>query len=267
MHHRPGQRDLLDAEGLAFATLARSEGETGMSDGQTAEGFDAWQGLRVVARDGEAIGTLEEVYHDVGGGRPRWAVVRLVDGRQGFVPLTGAVQQGGELRIPVGRRSVDEAAATLPPTGQLTAQEEERLDAHYGGPAAGDLELVVAEEQLHVSTAPRAAGVVRVRKVIVTEDVTVTVTLRREELRLEPVALPDPVPASADAAVEGASLDEVESTLLDVTLYEEVPVVQRRVVPRERVTVRRTVVADQVQITEPVRREQVAVDEETIPSP
>lgn len=237
-----------------------------MSDGGTVEDFDAWQGLRVVSRDGEAIGTLEEVYHDVGGGRPRWAVVRLGDERLGFVPLTGAWRQGPDLRIPFGRRSVDEAAATLPPTGQLTAQEEERLDAHYGGGSAGDLELVVAEEQLHVGTAPRAAGVVRVRKVIVTEDVTVTVTLRREELRLEPVPLPDPVPAAADGGPDGPALDEVESTLLEVTLYEEVPVVQRRVVPRERVTVRRTVVADQVEVTEPVRRERVSVDEESIPS-
>jgi len=238
-----------------------------MTDAGVALDYDVWQGLRVIARDGEAIGILEEVYHDVGGGRPRWAVVRLGADRVGFVPLAGALRQGDDVRLPFGRAVVEEAAATLPPTGQLTAQEEERLDAHYGGQAAGDLELIVAEEQLHVSTAPRAAGVVRVRKVIVTEDVTVTVTLRREELRLEPVPLPDPVPASAaETPGDGPDLDTVDSTLLEVTLYEEVPVVQRRVVPRERVTVRRTVVADQVAVTEPVRRERVAVDEETIPS-
>lgn len=86
-----------------------------MSDGKTVEDFDSWQGSRVIAGDGEAIGTLEEVYHDVGGGRPRWAVVRLGDGRLSFVPLTGARQQGGDVRILVGRRSVDEAAVTLPP--------------------------------------------------------------------------------------------------------------------------------------------------------
>jgi uncharacterized protein (TIGR02271 family) len=227
--------------------------------------FDAMIGLRVVSYDGDVLGTLEEVYHDVGGGPPRWAVVRLDVDRHGFVPLTGARRHDGLLRIPYGRRVVDDAADRMPPTGQLTAEEEARLDAHFGGEGAGELELVVAEEQLHVATAARAAGVVHVRKVIVTEDVTVTVTLRREELRMEPVALPDPVPvAAADDDADDHKLDDVDSTLLEVTLYEEVPVVQRRVVPRERVTVRRTVVTDRIEVTEPVRREQVAVDQEDL---
>ena len=74
-----------------------------------------------------------------------------------------------------------------------------------------------------------------------------------------------PVAAADDDAYDH-KLDDVDSTLLEVTLYEEVPVVQRRVVPRERVTVHRTVVTDRVEVTEPVRREQVAVDQEDLPA-
>jgi uncharacterized protein (TIGR02271 family) len=244
--------------------------------------FDAWEGLRVVARDGEPLGTLLEVYHDVAGGNPRWAAMQLYDGRHGFVPVGSAVQRGDEVHIPASLALVREAAATLPPTGQLTAEEEDRLEAHYATersspptapppaapppPVEHDVELTVNEEQLVVTTSTHPAGVVRVRKVVVTEDVTVTVTLRREELRLESAALPDPVPGGAADPAEGeATMEDGDSTLLEVTLFEEVPVVQRRVVPRERVTVRRAVVGEQVNITEPVRRERLDIDESGAP--
>lgn len=252
----------------------------------TPEEFDAWEGLRVVALDGESIGTLVEVYHDVAGGIPRWAAVQLWDGRYGFVPVATAVQRGEEVHIPAGFGQVLHAAETMPPTGQLTAEEEDRLEAHYSAPPPApppppqppprpapapapepvatpdDAELTVNEEQLVVTTNTQPAGVVRVRKVVVTEDVTVTVTLRREELRLESAALPDPVPAAAADPEDGeVTMADGDTTLLEVTLLEEVPVVQRRVVPRERVTVRRAVTGEQVAITEPVRRERLDIEE------
>ena len=85
-----------------------------------------------------------------------------------------------------------------------------------------------------------------------TEYVTVTVPVRREELRLERV----PFDAPHDSTVEA-----------DVTLMEEEPVVETRIVAKERVEVAKDVIAEEREITATVRREEadVSTTQETQP--
>lgn len=220
---------------------------------QTTAEFNDWRGRRVVDMDGRYVGVLDEVYLNDDGDPTRWAVLDTGVGPQprSFFPLTAAEMVGDEVHLSTSRDQVL-AAAAIEPAGELTASEEERLELLYG--LKGEYEMIRSEEELRVSTTRRSAGRVRLRKVIVTEDVTVNVTVRREELRLEPVT------GSADV-VPGetvpASLDESGEALYEVTLYEEVPVVETRVVPRERISVRKVVVNEERTLTEPVRSERV----------
>ncbi|HSH60109.1 MAG TPA: DUF2382 domain-containing protein [Acidimicrobiales bacterium] len=93
----------------------------------------------------------------------------------------------------------------------------------------GDDEIVLSDEEVDVRLVRRAREVVRVRKRIVTEESTFTVTTRREELVVERR------PATASDQVEQrrptGSLEHV------FTLSAEEVTVQTRTVPKERVRV------------------------------
>ncbi len=206
-----------------------------------------WHGRRVIDPDDRYLGMLEEIYLDDDGEPTRWAVLDTGVGPQSrsFVPLSGASLAGQDLQIAYSREQVL-AATEIEPDGELTAAEEERLMRIYDPP----IEMVRSEEKLQVSTEVGTAGRVRLRKVVVSEDVTVTVTLRREEIRLEPIIV------DADALQDTpATLDDSDEVLFEVTLHEEVPVVGTRVVPREHIRLRKILVTDEREVIEPVRAE------------
>jgi uncharacterized protein (TIGR02271 family) len=63
-----------------------------------------------------------------------------------------------------------------------------------------------SEEELRVGTETRERGRVRLRKYVTTEEVTLTVPVRREEVRLEREPVTD---ANLDAATSGPELTDV----------------------------------------------------------
>jgi stress response protein YsnF len=65
--------------------------------------------------------------------------------------------------------------------------------------------------------------------------------------------------ANFDAATSGPAISEEEH---EVTLHEETPVVEKRVVPRERVRLDKETVTDQREIGEEVRKERIEVDDQ-----
>jgi stress response protein YsnF len=110
----------------------------------------------------------------------------------------------------------------------------------------GDHAITRSQEEMSVGTVWRPRERLRLRKVIVTEHVTVAV--RREELRVERV------PLDGDAAADPpAPVPERE-----MVLYEERPVVE--VVPRERVRLRVETVTAQEEVAEELRRERIGLD-------
>jgi uncharacterized protein (TIGR02271 family) len=117
---------------------------------------------------------------------------------------------------------------------------------------AGQQALTRSEEELEVDTKQVPRGQAGVRKRVVTEQQHRTVPVEREELRVER----EPIPAGEDDGDAELAADE-----RTVELREEQPVVDKRVVPKERVRIGKEVVRDQEQVSEPVRKEQVEVDQ------
>jgi len=112
-------------------------------------------------------------------------------------------------------------------------------------------EVVRSEEQLRVRTRTEVTGRVLVRKRVVSQEVTQTVTLRREELVVE--ELP-----AGDQPGTTAALTDTDAEEIELVLHEERVVVTS--VPVERVRVRVHRVAEEVAVSEVLRRERIAFD-------
>ncbi|KQO62687.1 YsnF/AvaK domain-containing protein [Curtobacterium sp. Leaf261] len=117
---------------------------------------------------------------------------------------------------------------------------------------ARDVAVVRHEEQLRVSTDVVATERVRLERVVVTEQRTITVDVSHEEIRLtrEPIVGGGPVPADAPAA-RGPVV---------VVLHEERIALVRTVVPVERVTMTTRSVTEDVLVAEDLRYEDVDVE-------
>jgi stress response protein YsnF len=137
------------------------------------------------------------------------------------------------------------AAPAGPPVPRLAAQ--------------GPVEVVRSEEELQVGVRRRRRRL-RLRKYVVTEYLTRTIPVRREEVRLEEVTAPaEPVGEPHEQpGVQAAG----EQALVEVVLHREEPVIQLRVVPAERVRLFKDVVTEQRTVTEQLRKEQVELQSE-----
>jgi stress response protein YsnF len=133
--------------------------------------------------------------------------------------------------------------------------------------------MVRAEEQLRVSTERVAATRFRLVKYVVTEDVQITVPIRREEIRVEEVPLDAADTDAGEGLVQHGDLAEGERpgrhTAPDdedmpdeIVLHAERPVISVEVVPTERVRLRRELVEGIETVTGQVQREQVVVDQD-----
>ena len=121
------------------------------------------------------------------------------------------------------------------------------------GPTTDDA-MTRSEEQLRVGTEQRESGRARLRKHIVTEHVSTTVPVSREEVTLEREPITD---ANRAEAMSGADLSEEEH---EVTLTEQRVVVGKETVPVERVRLGTETVTEQQQVDETIRKEQIETD-------
>ena len=117
-----------------------------------------------------------------------------------------------------------------------------------------DEAMTRSEEELRVGTRQREAGRARLRKYVVTEMVTKTVPVQREEVRVEREPITD---ANRDQATSGADISEEEH---EVVLHEEEPVVEKRIVPQERVRLDKQTISDEREVSEEVRKEQIETE-------
>ncbi|MUU70459.1 DUF2382 domain-containing protein [Pseudarthrobacter sp. GA104] len=121
------------------------------------------------------------------------------------------------------------------------------------GPTTDDA-MTRSEERLHVGTERETTGRARLRKYVTTENVTKTVPVQREEVRLEREPITDD---NRGSALSGPDISEEEH---EVVLHEERPVVQKEAVPVERVRLDKDVVHDDVTVNEEVRKEHIDAD-------
>ena len=146
------------------------------------------------------------------------------------------------LRLAEGPAAIPTAAPAATGTDAAGHQRER----------AGQQALTRSEEELDVDTKQVPRGQAGVRKRVVTEQQHRTVPVEREELRVQR----EPIPAG-----EGDRDAEMSADERTIELHEEQPVVNKRVVPKERVRIGKEVVRDQKHVSEPVRKEQVEVDQ------
>jgi uncharacterized protein (TIGR02271 family) len=121
------------------------------------------------------------------------------------------------------------------------------------GPTTDDA-MTVSEERVNVGTQRREAGRARLRKYVVTENVTQTVPVTREEVVVEREPITD---ANIADATSGPDISEEEH---EVVLHEEAPVVEKTVEPVERVRLGTQQTTDERTVTEEVRKERVETD-------
>jgi uncharacterized protein (TIGR02271 family) len=235
-----------------------------------------WEGRDVVDKNGELIGAITALYAHAGSETPAWVVVRtgLFGMKESFVPIAGAQPSGEQVRVQVTKDDVS-GAPRISPGGELTLEEESELYRHYGleypeeartpevsrvepatGGQATDEAMTRSEEELHVGTARRERGRVRLRKYVVTEEVRRTVPVQREEARIEREPITD---ENIDAAMAGPEISTGEH---EVELHEEVPVVEKRTVPKERVRLDKETRTDEQEVVEHVRKEQIEAEDD-----
>jgi uncharacterized protein (TIGR02271 family) len=117
-----------------------------------------------------------------------------------------------------------------------------------------DNAMTLSEERLNVGTRREEVGRARLRKYVVTENVTQTVPVTREEVRIEREPITD---ANIGNALDGPAISEEEH---EVTLHAERAVVEKEAVPVERVRIDKQTVTDQENVSDTVRKEAVETD-------
>jgi uncharacterized protein (TIGR02271 family) len=210
-----------------------------------------------------------------------------------FVPISGAEPADDQVRLAYTKDQIKDAPS-VDADGELSRDQERVLYDHYGRGDYGDWDgttdrsetlfdrddsgrdgrssrddeisghdtsgpdtdkaMTRSEEELHVGTERREAGRGRLRKYVVTEEVTKTVPVQREELRIEREPITD---ANRDDALDGPAISEEEH---EVVLHEEVPVVEKQTVPQERVRLEKDTHTDEETVTEEVRKERIETD-------
>jgi uncharacterized protein (TIGR02271 family) len=240
---------------------------------------------RVIGQDvydesGDKIGSASEVYLDDETGQPEWVTVRtgMFGTKESFVPIRNADLTDDGVRVPVSKTQVKDAPK-IDTDGHLSPEEEQELYRYYGmgagtqtagyettgtetrgtvghdtsGPTTDDA-MTLSEERLNVGTRSEEVGRARLRKYVVTENVTESVPVTREEVRLEREPITD---ANIGNALDGPAISEEEH---EVTLHAERAVVEKEAVPVERVRLDKTTVTDQEQVSEGLRKEEIEVE-------
>ena len=247
--------------------------------------YEQLEGRPVIGADGQKIGTVADIYFDKDTRQPEWALVTtgMFGTKHSFVPITDAAMDAEGLSVNVTKDQVKDAPR-LDDDGELSQDEEQLLSQHYGltyseapsdtglpeggapapggrGPVGNDVSgpetdnaMTRSEEEVRLDTIRRPSGLVRLRKYITTEQVSASVPVQREEARIEREPITD---ANVDAAMRGGDLTEEEHEL---TLSEEEVVVDKKVVPKERVRLDKDVVTEERPVTEEVRKERIDVE-------
>jgi uncharacterized protein (TIGR02271 family) len=152
-----------------------------------------------------------------------------------------------------GTAGYSETAATTGTAGFDDTNRHGTVGHDTSGPTT-DSAMTRSEEQLRVGTQRVEAGRARLRKYVVTEDVTTTVPVSHEEVRIEREPITD---ANVGDALDGPAISEEEH---EVTLHAERPVVAKEAVPVERVRLDTQTVTEQETVTDTVRKEQIEAD-------
>lgn len=150
---------------------------------------------------------------------------------------------GEHVESPQGRHELEENRS-YDETGRDTVGHD------TSGPNT-DQAMTRSEERLRVGTEQTEAGRARLRKYVVTENVTQTVPVSHEEVRVEREPITE---ANHGDAVDGPGISEEEH---EVVLHAERPVTQTEAVPVERVRLGAETVTEQQEVGGEIRKEHI----------
>jgi uncharacterized protein (TIGR02271 family) len=251
----------------------------------TTEALQNMEGRTAVDLDGAKLGKIGQVYLDDQSGQPLWVTIHtgMFGTKESFAPLYGSRTTGDNLQLAVSKDMVKDAPS-VDSDGHIEDSENEALyryyDGYLGNPTQGqgqeyagdtredlsgrsdiqgqdtsgpttDDAMTRSEERLHVGTEKAEVGRARLRKHVVTENVTTTVPVSHEEVRLEREPITD---ANRGQATSGADISEEEH---EVTLHAERPVTDKETVPVERVRLGKETVTEDHEVSETLRKEQI----------
>lgn len=249
-----------------------------------------WIGRDVYDNAGEKVGSITDIYYDDRTGRPEWMTVSTgwFGSKTQFVPISGTSAHGDDIRVEFDKDLIKDAPAVDVDDAHLDEQEEQRLYRHYGfdadstdadmvygqrsradegfdyydwresdrgedrTAARGDDQLSTtrSEEELSVDKTERSAGTARLRKYVVTEDVNMTVPVKKQVARV----VREPASGEVAGRIDDTGPDE------EITLMEEEVHVDKRAVAKERVGLEVDEVTEQATVNETLRKEKVEVE-------
>jgi sporulation protein YlmC with PRC-barrel domain len=114
------------------------------------------QGMEVVDVNGDKIGKLEDVYHDIDTGQPEWLGIGtgLLHNKRRVVPAATAEITGDEIRVPYAKDMIKDSPDV--DGDEISPEQERELYAYYGvqppqgADAAGDPDLMVVRVRRYV---------------------------------------------------------------------------------------------------------------------
>ncbi|MGH2626020.1 MAG: DUF2382 domain-containing protein [Anaerolineales bacterium] len=260
----------------------------------TVQEIVALRGSTVYDNNGEKIGKVQDIYSHADGSAV-WIGLGtgFFGSKHAVVPVEGYVRAKDGIRVPYTKDTVKEAPE---PSGrelqEISPTTENELFEYYGIRQAGyqaptqqfsasqarpapqarpaetrpmaatgqaqtplartprDLnEVIRSEEELRIGTRQVEVGHVRLRKWVETEPVSRQVQLTREHVRVDRQPISEPV--------DIVDLGEQD---IEMTLYTEEPVVEKYIVAKERISLRKDLEQTSQQITDQVRRERIEFD-------
>ncbi|MFJ1677178.1 MULTISPECIES: DUF2382 domain-containing protein [unclassified Streptomyces] len=225
------EEELYRHYGLARNTTARLGGQSGT--GTTGAAGAGRTGAMGAAGTGRTTGT----------GRPSAAGTSASGADTSRTTTSRTTGTAASGTGPGRHRDTEATGTTRPLVGAGAGSERSAADL------GGKEELIRSEEQLHIGTEEYESGRARLHKYVVTENVTRTVPVTHEEVRVirEPLR-------PGDRAAGPADIREQD---VEITLHAERATTRKETVPVERVRMETKRVTEQKEVSAELRKEQI----------
>jgi len=248
-----------------------------MQQGISVDRLAQMRGEPVYDTSGDKIGKVDEIFYDLDSRQPEWIGIGtgFFGTKRVLVPVYGAWAPEDGITVPYGKSMVKDSPDIH--GDEISSDTEQDLYRYYGiedfggysssdrtdvvdagRPARSDLSgqsyssersLTRSEEELAVGKREVESGRVRLRKWVETEPVQAEVQLERETAHVHRERIDQPV---SDA--------QIGEQVVETTLREEQPVVEKRAVAKERVSLDTDVDVREETVQGQVRKERVEVE-------
>jgi uncharacterized protein (TIGR02271 family) len=244
-----------------------------MQQGISVDRLAQMRGEPVYDTSGDKIGKVDEIFYDLDSREPEWIGIGtgFFGTKRVLVPVEGASASEDGITVAYDKAMVKDSpdidGDEISPDSErdlyayygLQGRETTSTDADFdfdadldrqtGLPNADERSLTRSEEELAVGKREVESGRVRLRKWVETEPVETTVELEHETAHVHRERIDQPVAGA-----------EIGEQVIETTLREEQPVVEKRTVARERVSLDTDVDVRQETVRDEVRKERVDVD-------